>query len=179
VEEQYITSALDAIYEACFVNFNAYAAKQEPQEQKFAGAQTGTFRSAQPGQAIGVANGVLPDGSPENPDSTHQLEVWTGINFGVAMFFAQMGQRQRALGNYGGGGAAGLSLWATVSDTGSDYGVGHVSGLPLFAAPRDLGGLCHGQDGKVLISITQPVKTSNPDLATTKHYALRGCLKRG
>jgi non-lysosomal glucosylceramidase len=97
VEEQHITSALEAIYEACFVNFNAYAAEQEPQAQKFAGAQTGTFRSAQPGQAIGVANGVLPDGSPEDPDGTHQLEVWTGINFGVAMFFAQMGQRQRAL----------------------------------------------------------------------------------
>ena len=97
VEEQYTLSALEAIYDACFVKFNTYAAEQEPQEQKFAGAQLGTFRSARPGQAIGVANGVLPDGSPEDPDGTHQLEVWTGINFGVAMFFAQMGQRQRAL----------------------------------------------------------------------------------
>ncbi len=98
VEEQYITSALEAIYDACFVKFNAYAAEQaQPRSQKFAGAQVGTFRSARSGHPIGVANGVLPDGSPEDPDGTHQLEVWTGINFGVAMFFAQMGQRQRAL----------------------------------------------------------------------------------
>jgi len=97
VEEEYVRSALDAIYDACFVKFNDYAANRaKPQEQKFAGAQVGTFRSAVPGVRIGVANGVLPDGSPEDPDGTHQLEVWTGINFGLATFFAQMGQVDRA-----------------------------------------------------------------------------------
>jgi non-lysosomal glucosylceramidase len=97
VEEEYVRSALDAIYDACFVKFNEYAANRaKPQEQKFAGAQAGTFRSAVPGVRIGMANGVLPDGSPEDPDGTHQLEVWTGINFGLATFFAQMGQVERA-----------------------------------------------------------------------------------
>ncbi|MEM0981172.1 MAG: glycoside hydrolase family 116 protein, partial [Cyanobacteria bacterium P01_H01_bin.58] len=97
VEAKYARSALDAIYEACFVKFNDYAAQNaQPQEQKFIGSQTGTFRSAQPGVAIGAANGVLPDGSPEDPDGTHQLEVWTGINFGLATFFAQMGETDKA-----------------------------------------------------------------------------------
>ncbi|WP_008317884.1 GH116 family glycosyl hydrolase [Leptolyngbya sp. PCC 6406] len=97
VEEKYVQSALAAIYDACFLKFNNYAATQaRPQEQKFIGSQTGTFRSAQPGIPIGAANGVLPDGSPEDPDGTHQLEVWTGINFGLATFFAQMGQVDKA-----------------------------------------------------------------------------------
>ncbi|MDB9525075.1 GH116 family glycosyl hydrolase [Oscillatoria sp. CS-180] len=97
VEEESVRSALDAIYDACFVKFNEYAATQaKPQEQKFIGSQTGQFRSAQPGIAIGAANGVLPDGSPEDPDGTHQLEVWTGINFGLAAFFAQMGKTDEA-----------------------------------------------------------------------------------
>ncbi|MEO1208680.1 MAG: GH116 family glycosyl-hydrolase, partial [Cyanobacteria bacterium J06638_20] len=83
VEAKYVRSALDAVYDACFVKFNDYAAQNaKPQEQKFIGSQTGTFRSVQSGVAIGAANGVLPDGSPEDPDGTHQLEVWTGINFG-------------------------------------------------------------------------------------------------
>lgn len=98
VEEKYVRSALDAIYDACFVKFNDYAATHaRPQEQKFIGSQVGTFRSAQPGIPIGAANGVLPDGSPEDPDGTHQLEVWTGINFGLATFFAQMGMTDQAL----------------------------------------------------------------------------------
>ena len=97
VEEEYVRSALEAIYDACFVKFNDYAATQaKPQEQKFAGAQVGSFRPAQPGIAIGAANGVLPDGLPEDPDGTHQLEVWTGINFGLATFLAQMGQVDEA-----------------------------------------------------------------------------------
>lgn len=97
VEEQYVQSALEAIYDACFVKFNDYAANYaKPQEQKFVGSQAGTFRAAQPGTAIGIANGVLPNGSPEDPEGTHQLEVWTGINFGLAAFFAQMGQVDRA-----------------------------------------------------------------------------------
>ena len=97
IEEDHVRSTLEAIYEACFVKFNDYAANYAtPQEQKFIGSQVGTFRSSQPGVRIGAANGVLPDGSPEDPSGTHQLEVWTGINFGLAAFFAQMGQVERA-----------------------------------------------------------------------------------
>ena len=97
VEEKYIQSALEAIYDACFIQFNEYAARHaKPQEQKFVGSQIGTFRSAQAGVHIGAANGVLPNGSPEDPDDTHQLEVWTGINFGLAAFLAQMGQIDKA-----------------------------------------------------------------------------------
>ncbi|MBD2260039.1 GH116 family glycosyl hydrolase [Pseudanabaena sp. FACHB-2040] len=91
-------SALEAIYDACFVKFNQYAQTQvKPQNQKFAGAQVGTFSAATLGLPIGAANGVLPDGSPEDPDSTHQLEIWTGINFGLATFLAQQGMTKEAL----------------------------------------------------------------------------------
>lgn len=64
-------SALAMVYEACFLNFEA-----------------GKF---------GVANGLMPDGSPEKPDATHPLEVWTGINFGLAAFLVQMGKSTEAL----------------------------------------------------------------------------------
>jgi non-lysosomal glucosylceramidase len=40
---------------------------------------------------------VLPDGSPENPNSTHPQEVWTGINFGLAAFLVQMGMKNEAM----------------------------------------------------------------------------------
>jgi non-lysosomal glucosylceramidase len=63
-------SALQTIYDACFLKF---------QEGKF-----------------GAANGLKPDGSPVNPQDTHPLEVWTGINFGLAAFLVQMGQRDQA-----------------------------------------------------------------------------------
>ncbi|PHK03751.1 hypothetical protein VF10_38275, partial [Nostoc linckia z13] len=36
------------------------------------------------------------DGSPENPKATHPLEVWTGINFGLAAFLVQMGMKDEA-----------------------------------------------------------------------------------
>lgn len=98
VDEEYIDIALDTIYDACFVKFNEYAAKHAtPQNQKFEGAQAGFFSAAQLGMAVGAANGVKPDGSPQNPDDTHQLEVWTGINFGLAAFLAQMGKRNEAM----------------------------------------------------------------------------------
>lgn len=98
VDEDCIETTLNTIYDACFVKFNEYAATHvKPQNQKFEGAQTGMFSAAQLGTAIGAANGVKPDGSPENPDDTHQLEVWTGINFGLAAFLAQMGQRDKAM----------------------------------------------------------------------------------
>ncbi|MBD2022348.1 bile acid beta-glucosidase [Leptolyngbya sp. FACHB-36] len=45
---------------------------------------------------IGAANGVRPDGTPENPNSTHPLEVWTGINFGLAAFLLQQGMQTEA-----------------------------------------------------------------------------------
>lgn len=63
-------SALKTIYDACFLKFHA-----------------GQF---------GAANGVRPDGSPVNPTDTHPLEVWTGINFGLAAFMIQMGMKDEA-----------------------------------------------------------------------------------
>lgn len=56
--------ALQSIYESCFLKFH-----------------NGQY---------GIANGVLADGSPANPNDTHPLEVWTGINFGIAAFLLQM-----------------------------------------------------------------------------------------
>jgi non-lysosomal glucosylceramidase len=64
-------SALKTVYDACFL--------------KFCNAE------------FGAANGVRPDGSPENPKATHPLEVWTGINFGLAAFLVQMGMKDEAL----------------------------------------------------------------------------------
>ncbi|MGC1218139.1 MAG: GH116 family glycosyl hydrolase [Phormidesmis sp.] len=97
VDPEYVKPTLAAIYDACFVKFNQYAARLGPQNQKFEGAQVGHFSAAELGIAIGCANGVRPDGSPQNPDDTHQLEVWTGINFGLAAFFAHEGQSAIAL----------------------------------------------------------------------------------
>ncbi len=63
-------TALKTVYDACFLK----------------------FQNAQ----LGAANGVKPDGSPENPNSTHPLEVWTGINFGLAAFLIQLGMKDEA-----------------------------------------------------------------------------------
>ncbi|OKH60433.1 GH116 family glycosyl hydrolase [Scytonema sp. HK-05] len=63
-------SALKTIYDACFLKF-----------------YNGKF---------GAANGVRPDGSPENPNATHPLEIWTGINFGLAAILVQMGMKDEA-----------------------------------------------------------------------------------
>ena len=71
VEEKYAKSALGKVYDACFLKFH-----------------NGQY---------GVANGVLPDGSPVNPNDTHPLEVWTGINFGLAAFMIQMGMKVEAM----------------------------------------------------------------------------------
>ena len=62
--------ALKSVYESCFLKF---------QDGK-----------------LGAANGVLPDGSPSNPKDTHPLEVWTGINFGLAAFLVQMEMPEEA-----------------------------------------------------------------------------------
>jgi non-lysosomal glucosylceramidase len=70
VEEKYTKSALKKVYDACFLKFH---------DGKY-----------------GAANGVLPDGNPVNPNDTHPLEVWTGINFGLAAFMLQMGMKEEA-----------------------------------------------------------------------------------
>jgi non-lysosomal glucosylceramidase len=71
VEEQYTAKALGKVYDTCFLK----------------------FKDAQ----FGAANGLLPDGSPQNPNDTHPLEVWTGINFGLAAFLIQMGMKDKGL----------------------------------------------------------------------------------
>ncbi len=74
VPQECAESALKTVFDACFVRFNQ-----------------------QIGSSIGAANGVRPDGSPENPNATHPLEVWTGINFGLAAFLVQMGMKTEAM----------------------------------------------------------------------------------
>jgi len=71
VPEAAARSALKTVYDTCFLKFH-----------------DGQF---------GAANGLRPDGSPVNPNDTHPLEVWTGINFGIAAFLLQMGDRDAAL----------------------------------------------------------------------------------
>ncbi len=71
VPEANLQTALDTIYTSCFLKFH--------------------------GGQFGAANGVRPDGSPEKPDATHPLEVWTGINFGLAAFLKQMGRADQAM----------------------------------------------------------------------------------
>ncbi|GBF81307.1 GH116 family glycosyl hydrolase [Aphanothece sacrum] len=70
VENDYAQSALKKVYEACFLNF-----------------QNGKY---------GAANGMKSDGTPEDPNSTHPQEVWTGINFGLAAFLLQMDMKDQA-----------------------------------------------------------------------------------
>jgi non-lysosomal glucosylceramidase len=65
------SQALATVYDTCFLKFQ--------------------------GGKLGAANGLRPDGSPEKPDATHPLEVWTGINFGIAAFLAQMQRPADAL----------------------------------------------------------------------------------
>ncbi len=70
VENEYAEKALRKVYDTCFIKF-------------FDGQ-------------FGAANGLKSDGTPENPDATHPLEVWTGINFGLAAFLLQMGMKEEA-----------------------------------------------------------------------------------
>jgi len=70
VPQECAAQALNTVYDACFLKFH-----------------DGQF---------GAANGLKPDGSPENPNATHPLEVWTGINFGLAAFLMQMGMKSEA-----------------------------------------------------------------------------------
>lgn len=71
VPEDCARSALKTVYDTCFLKFH-----------------NGQF---------GAANGLRPDGSPVNPNDTHPLEVWTGINFGLAAFLIQMGLRDEGM----------------------------------------------------------------------------------
>jgi non-lysosomal glucosylceramidase len=71
VEKEFVIKTLNKIYESCFVKFN---------EGKF-----------------GLANGVKPDGTPERENDTHPLEVWTGINFGIASFMIINGMKDEGL----------------------------------------------------------------------------------
>ena len=71
VSDERSRSALGAIKEACF--------------EAFAGGR------------LGVANGLRRDGTPLDPNGTHPLEVWTGINFGLAAYYRLMGDTTTAL----------------------------------------------------------------------------------
>jgi non-lysosomal glucosylceramidase len=72
VADERAHSSLRAIREACF--------------ERFEGGQ------------LGVANGLRRDGTPLDPNGTHPLEVWTGINFGLAAYYRLMGDTRTALG---------------------------------------------------------------------------------
>jgi non-lysosomal glucosylceramidase len=71
VAEERARSALQAVKEACFEGFQ--------------------------GGRLGVANGLRRDGTPLDPNGTHPLEVWTGINFGLAAYYRLMGESDTAL----------------------------------------------------------------------------------
>lgn len=84
VPPDHTLSTLKMIYNACFLNFNQYVKES-------------TQNSPLPTSALlGAANGVKPNGSPENPNATHPLEVWTGINFGLSAFLIQMEMKDEA-----------------------------------------------------------------------------------
>jgi len=107
-------TTLRTIYDACFVKFNRYLASGNLQAQQFTTVQEARLAEQTIGETanqfgtrhstfdisslpIGAANGVRPDGTPENPNSTHPLEVWIGINFGLAAFLAQMEMKDEAM----------------------------------------------------------------------------------
>lgn len=71
VADERCRSALAAVREACFEGFE--------------------------GGRLGVANGLRRDGTPLDPNGTHPLEVWTGINFGLAAYYRLMGDTDTAL----------------------------------------------------------------------------------
>ncbi|MCW6038296.1 bile acid beta-glucosidase [Spirulina subsalsa FACHB-351] len=71
VAPEYAESALKKVYDACFLKFH-----------------NGQF---------GAANGLRPDGSPLNPNDTHPLEVWTGINFGLAAYLIHSGMKAEGM----------------------------------------------------------------------------------
>ncbi|WP_413439908.1 GH116 family glycosyl hydrolase [Synechococcus sp. MIT S1220] len=70
VSEAKSRSTLNAVREACFEGFK--------------------------NGELGVANGLRRDGTPLDPNGTHPLEVWTGINFGLASYYRLMGEKKTA-----------------------------------------------------------------------------------
>jgi non-lysosomal glucosylceramidase len=70
VADERARSALKAVKESCFEGFQ--------------------------GGKLGVANGLRRDGTPLDPNGTHPLEVWTGINFGLAAYYRLMGETSTA-----------------------------------------------------------------------------------
>ena len=129
VPDECAKTALQTVYDACFVKFNQYLASGALSAQTFTSVQEAraaeeeataetqrcgeiensvfnsstqnskliTHNSPPTPHPIGAANGVRPNGAPENPNATHPLEVWTGINFGLAAFLAQMGMTEEAM----------------------------------------------------------------------------------
>jgi non-lysosomal glucosylceramidase len=125
VPDECARTALQTVYDACFVKFNQYLASGALSAQTFTSVQEA--RAAEEGRGaegaegsgeaksithnskfithnspptphpIGAANGVRPNGAPENPNATHPLEVWTGINFGIAAFLVQMSMTDEAM----------------------------------------------------------------------------------
>ncbi|MFN7898045.1 MAG: GH116 family glycosyl hydrolase [Synechococcaceae cyanobacterium] len=71
VAEDRARSAQRAVKEACFEGFE--------------------------GGRLGVANGLRRDGTPLDPHGTHPLEVWTGINFGLAAYYRLLGDTDTAM----------------------------------------------------------------------------------
>lgn len=86
-------TALQTIYEACFLRFNQSIHSQRSSSHPCSSTPPGSTPSL---PYIGAANGVRLDGSPVNPNDTHPLEVWTGINFGLAAFMLHMGMEDEA-----------------------------------------------------------------------------------
>ena len=89
-------TALKTIYESCFVKFNEYLASggASGNDGRISEGDRVLGKSKLP---IGAANGVRPTGEPENANSTHPLEVWTGINFGLAAFLVQSGMKTEGM----------------------------------------------------------------------------------
>jgi non-lysosomal glucosylceramidase len=87
-------SALKTIYDSCFLKFNHSINQPSAPHSSSLLAQRNDVLAHPP---IGAANGVRPNGLPENPNATHPLEVWTGINFGLAAFLVQMNFKAEAL----------------------------------------------------------------------------------
>jgi non-lysosomal glucosylceramidase len=89
-------TTLSTVYESCFVRFNDYLAQGgiSASDGRISEGDRILGKSKLP---IGVANGVRPNGQPENPNATHPLEVWTGINFGIAAFMYQSDMTTEAM----------------------------------------------------------------------------------
>ena len=47
--------------------------------------------------SYGVVNGLREDSSPVDPQGTHPLEIWTGINFGLAAYCCLLGDQKTAM----------------------------------------------------------------------------------